>query len=245
MIASGPVSEMAGSSTCLNEAVAEPLDVLEVTHYPHVIGNGYTTETGINTSGAAIDWVAELFFGGRRGRARPADFTRLDREAAAVTAGADGVLFIPALADGERDDPDLRAAFVGLSLRNDRSTLARAALEGVALTIRAQLMLLAQGGAPATELRISGGDTRLATWNQIKADVTGLPVTTVPDDAAVTGVAMLTGLGVAIYGSTDDAIRRCVRPDPPLEPNPALSGRYAEAFARFQELVASPALRHA
>ena len=245
VIASGPVSEMAGSSTCLNEAVAEPLDVLEVTHYPHVIGNGYTTETGINTSGAAIDWVAELFFGGRRGRARPADFTRLDREAAAVTAGADGVLFIPALADGERDDPDLRAAFVGLSLRNDRSTLARAALEGVALTIRAHLMLLAQGGAPATELRISGGDTRLATWNQIKADVTGLPVTTVPGDAAVTGVAMLTGLGVAIYGSTDDAIRRCVRPGPPLEPNPALSGPYAEAFARFQELVASPALRHA
>ena len=140
---------------------------------------------------------------------------------------------------------DLRAAFVGLSLRHDRSTLARAALEGVALTIRAQLMLLAQGGAPATELRISGGDTRLATWNQIKADVTGLPVTTVPGDAAVTGVAMLTGLGVAIYGSTDDAIRRCVRPDPPLEPNPALSGPYAEAFARFQELVASPALRHA
>src|SRR5438477_418770 len=197
VIASGPVSEMAGSSTCLNEAVAEPLDVLEVTHYPHVIGEGYTTETGINTSGAAIDWVAELFFGGRRGRARPADFTRLDREAAAARAGADGVIFVPALADGERVDPDLRAAFVGLSLRNDRSTLARAALEGVALTIRAQLMLLAQGGAPATELRISGGDTRLATWNQIKADVTGLPVTTVPGDAAVTGVAMLTGLGIA------------------------------------------------
>jgi xylulokinase len=243
VIEAGPVSEMAGSSTCLNEAVAEPLDVLEVTHYPHVVGDGYTTETGINTSGAAIGWVADLFFGGRRRRARRADFGRLDRAAAAAPPGADGVLFIPALADGERDDPDLRAAFTGLSLRDDRSTLARAALEGVALTIRAQLGLLEQGGAPATELRVSGGDARLTTWNKIKADVTGLPVTTVPGDAAVTGVAMLAGLGVGIYGSMQDAIRRCVRPDPPIEPDAAVAATYADAFERFQALTASRAVR--
>ena len=243
VIASGPVSEMAGSSTCLNEAISEPLDVLEVTHYPHVVGDGYTTETGINTSGAAVGWVADLMFGGRRGRAGPGDFTRLDREAAAAPAGADGVLFVPALADGERDDPELSAAFTGLSIRHDRSVLARGALEGVAFDIRAQLVLLAQGGAPATELRVSGGDARLATWNQIKADVTGLPVTTIPGDAAVAGVAMLAGLGVGIYRNADDAIRRCVRPDPPIEPNPALRERYGEAFQRFRELVASPTVR--
>jgi len=243
VIATGPVSEMAGSSTCLNEAVAQPLDVLDVTHYPHVVGDGYTTETGINTSGAAIGWVANLFFGGSNGRARPAGFERLDREAAAVPAGADGVVFIPALADGERDDPGLRAAFTGLSLRNNRSTMARAALEGVALTIRAQLMLLEQGGAPATELRISGGDARLRTWNRIKADVTGLPVTTVPGDAAVSGVAMLAGLGAGIYGSAQDAISRCVRPDPPIEPDAALAETYADAFDRFRRLVASRAVR--
>src|SRR5439155_12716983 len=57
VIASGPVREMAGSSTCLNEAISESLAVLEVTHYPHVVGDGYTTETGINTSGAAVGWV--------------------------------------------------------------------------------------------------------------------------------------------------------------------------------------------
>ena len=245
VIAAGPVSEMAGSSTCLNEAVAHPLDVLEVTHYPHVVGDGYTTETGINTSGTAIGWVADLLFGGRNGKARPADFERLDREAAAVPAGVGGVLFIPALADGERDDADLRAAFTGLSLRTDRSTLARAAFEGVALTIRAQLLLLEQGGAPATELRVSGGDARLATWNQIKADVTGLPVATVPGDAAVTGVAMVAGLGIGIYGSTEDAIRRCVRPDPPIEPDPALAATYADAFDRFRQLVASRTVRRA
>jgi xylulokinase len=243
VVTAGPVSEMAGSSTCLNEAVDEPMDVLEVTHYPHVVGDGYTTETGINTSGAAIGWVADLLFGGRRGRAGPHDFARLDREAGAAPAAADGVLFVPALADGERDDPYLSAAFTGLSLRHDRSFLARATLEGVALDIRSQLMLLAKGGAPANELRVSGGDARLVTWNQIKADVSGIPVTTIPGDAAVTGVAMLAGLGVGMFRSVEDAISRCVRPDPVIEPNPALASRYDEAFERFRELLASSVVR--
>ncbi|HEY8179191.1 MAG TPA: FGGY family carbohydrate kinase, partial [Candidatus Limnocylindria bacterium] len=69
VIAAGPVSEMAGSSTCLNAAVAEPLTVLAVTHYPHVIPGPYTTETGINTTGAAIAWVADLLYAPRGRRA--------------------------------------------------------------------------------------------------------------------------------------------------------------------------------
>ena len=64
--------------------------------------------------------------------------------------------------------------------------LARALMEGVAFAIADQLDLLRDGGAPVTELRISGGDSRLASWNRIKADVLGIPVRTVPGDAAVT-----------------------------------------------------------
>ena len=58
VVGPGPVSEMAGSSTCLNSAVAEPLTTLAITHYRHVVGHGYTTETGLNTSGAAVAWAA-------------------------------------------------------------------------------------------------------------------------------------------------------------------------------------------
>ena len=34
--AAGPVSEMAGSSSCFNSVVAEPLPDLDVTHYPSI-----------------------------------------------------------------------------------------------------------------------------------------------------------------------------------------------------------------
>jgi sugar (pentulose or hexulose) kinase len=243
VVGPGPVSEMAGSSTCLNAVVAAPLDALEVTHYPHVIGDDLTTETGINTTGAAIRWVADRLYGGRRGRANPSDFERLNREASSVPPGADGLLFVPVLGDGERTDARLRGAVTGLSLRHERGTIARAALEGVAFAIRAQLDLLRAGGAPVTELRVSGGDARLTTWNQVKADVTGLVVRIYPGDAATTGVAMLAGLGSGTYRDPGDAVARCVRPDPPVEPRPDAMTRYDEAYWSYRALVDAAAVR--
>lgn len=243
VVAPGPVSEMAGSSTCLNAAVPTPLSVLGVTHYPHVVPGLYTTETGINTAGAAVAWVADLLYAARGRRAGPADYAHLDREAAAVPPGADGVLAIPILADGERTDADLRAAFTGLSLRHDRAVLARAIMEGVAFAIRDQLDLIKGGGAEVTELRVSGGDTRLATWNQIKADVIGVPVVPVPGDAAVGGVAMLAGLGAGLYDDVQDAISRCVHLATPNEPNPANRVHYDERLEAWRELATADVVR--
>lgn len=243
VVGPGPVSEMAGSSTCLNAAVPAPLREFLVTHYPHVVPGPFTTETGINTTGAAVAWLADLAYGGRGGRAGSADYARLDAEAAAIPAGADGVLALPILADGERTDPALRAAFTGLSLRHGRAVLARAILEGVAYLIRDQLDLLTTGGAPVDELRVSGGDARLATWNRIKADVLGVPVTTVPGDAAVTGVAMLAGLGADVYGSVDDAIARCVHLDGSIDPDRRVRAAYADRFGAFRRLVAADIVR--
>lgn len=239
----GPVSEMAGSSTCLNAALPEPLDALLVTHYPHVVPGMFTTETGINTTGTAATWIADLLYGGRRGRAGAADFVRLDHEAGQLPPGSDGVLAIPVLGDGERTDPDLRAAFTGLSLRHGRGAIARAMLEGVAYTIRAHLALLTDGGAPVTELRVSGGDARLDTWNRVKADVTGVPVTVVPGDAAVTGVAMLAGIGVGIYRDPDEAIAHCVRFGDRLDPDPAAHAVYSERYPAFGALMTADVAR--
>lgn len=245
VVSAGPVSEMAGSSTCLNAAVAEPLDVLEVTHYPHVTPGMYTTETGINTTGAAVSWLAGLLYGGRAGRPRPADWARLDAEAASVAPGAGGILALPVLGDGERDDPTLRGAFTGLSLRHGRGDLARALLEGSALEMSLQLDLLRGAGTPVTELRVSGGDARLTTWNQVKADVLGVPVLTIAGDAAVTGVAMLAGVGSGVYRDVDEAIRRCVRVAEQREPNATAAAAYREIVPQYRELVDAAAVRRA
>lgn len=242
VIAEGPLSEMAGSSTCLNAVVRSVLPELAITHYPHVVGDRLTTETGINTSGAAVEWVADLLYARRTGRATARDYALLDAEAARVEPGAKGVLALAVLADGERDAPDIRGAITGLALTDRRDVIARAVLEGVAFAIRAQVDLLRVAGTAPTELRISGGGTRLPTWDRVKADAIGLPVRTVAGDAAATGVAMLAGLGTGLYSSVEEALRRCVRPGPPIEPDPGLAGRYAERYAAWRELRSSAAV---
>ena len=243
VIGPGPISEMAGSSTCLNSVVPEPLADLDVTNYPNLLpGPGYFTEVGINTSGEAVDWLAGLAYAGRSGRPTGADYARIDSEAAAVPAGAEGLLVVPVLGDGERDDPNLRGAAVGLSLRHGRAALARAVLEGVAYGIRARIETLGAAGSPATELRVSGGDARLGTWNRIKADVLGIPVVRVPGDATAAGAALLAGLGVGVYRDPAEAVSIAGRPDAPIEPDPDARARYDELYPAYRALLASRAI---
>ena len=190
------------------------------------------TETGINTAGEALDWVAALAYGGRGARPRAGDYERLDREAAGVPPGADGLLFVPVLGDGERDDPALRGTVTGLSLRHGRAAWARAAMEGVAFGMRALLEVLGRDRERAAELRVSGQAAGLGTWNQIKADVLGVPVRRVPGDATAAGVAMLAGIGPAstparARRSPPPATRRnrcCPAPAVPGGMTPSISG---------------------
>ena len=243
VVAAGPVSEMAGSSTCLNAAVAKPLDVLAVTHYPHVVPGIYTTETGINTTGAAVTWLAGLMFGGRRGRPLAEDWARLDAEAALVAPGSDGILALPVLGDGERDDPDVRGAFTGLSLQHGRGTIVRTMMEGIAFEIDQHLDLLREAGTPVTELRVSGGGARLRTWNQIKADVLGISVSAIAGDAAGTGTAMLAGIGAGVYRDVAEATARCVHVAERREPGTANSAIYRTIAPRYRELAGSALVR--
>jgi sugar (pentulose or hexulose) kinase len=116
-------------------------------------------------------------------------------------------------------------------------------LEAAAFAIRAQLELLRAAGAPPTELRVSGGDARLATWNRIKAEVTGLPVRPIPGDAAALGVAMLAGIGAGVYGDAAEAIARCVRIDSPIEPSTGTHAAYEEPYRAYRDLAASRIVR--
>jgi xylulokinase len=242
--APGPVSEMAGSSSCFNSVIAEPLPDQDVTHYPSIVARrGYVTEVGINTTGEALDWLAALFYTGPAGAPRREHYARIEQAAGACAPGAGGLVFVPVLGDGERDDPALRGAATGLSLRHDRGAVARATMEGIAFGVRSRLETLGRTSAPATELRVSGGGAGLAVWNQIKADVTGIPVVRVAGDSTAAGAAMLAGLGAGIYGDPAEAISAGYRPAEPAEPDPAHRALYDDLYQRYQTLVASPVVR--
>ena len=213
----GPVSEMAGASSCLNSAVPEPLPDIRVTHYGHAVPGCYCTELGVNTTGAAINWAVRAL-GYATYEELAADAQRCRRRlqrggrrggAAGVTAAADAVdaapLFLPYLGDGERDDPSARAGFIGLSDRHGRPELAFAVIEGVALGVRAVLEILEHAGSPLAELRVGGGGARLDLSGQVKADLLGRPVLHLDLDPAGFGAAMLAAAAAGMAGEAGEA----------------------------------------
>jgi xylulokinase len=222
----GPVSEMAGASSCLNSAVLEPLPDLRVTHYSHTVPGCYCTELGVNTTGAAISWAVktlgyasygELSADAQRCRRRLQRARRHGGRAGATTAACAvdaAPLFLPYLGDGERDDPLARAGFIGLSDRHSRPELAFAVIEGVALGVHAVLQILEQAGSPLTELRVGGGGARLDLSGQIKADLLSRPVLHLDLDPAGFGAAMLAAAATGMSSEAGEAacaVRRRAR----------------------------------
>jgi sugar (pentulose or hexulose) kinase len=244
----GPVSEMAGASTCINSAVVQPVPDVSVTHYSHAVPGFYCTEVGLNTAGAAVDWGRQ-----RLGYAshsmletRAAAFrARWRRSGGSLDAREQAPLFLPYLGDGERVDPTIRAAFVGLSARDDTASLAYSVIEGVALAVANIIAVLQRAGCPLDELRSSGGGARHQLLAQIKADLLGVPVLRLQDDTTAVGCALLAasaaGLGEEVEGAIAGVLRRAVR----VEPDPWGVEVMHDRAEWFELVLPSPAIRKA
>lgn len=191
----------------------------------------------MNATGKALEWFAGL---AQEGAAK---VELLLAEAASVPAGSDGLVFLPYLA-GERSpiwDPEARGAFVGLTLGHTRAHLARSVVEAAALALRHVIRPIVAAGATVNELRVSGGQAQNQAWNQLKANVTGLPVA-VPRvaETAVLGAAILASVGIGVHPDLATATRRMVAIESRLTPDPATRAIYDDVFEVYAELY--PAL---
>jgi xylulokinase len=233
----GPVSEMAGASSCLNSAVTTPLRDRRVTHYSHVVPDRFCTELGLNTTGAAITWsVRRLGFSGYAELAAAARRHRARIGRRATPPVDDAPLFLPFLGDGERDDPGARAALLGMSDRHTRTAIAFAVLEGIALGVCEALAVLEGAGSPVDELRVGGGGAHLDVLGRIKADALGRTVRHLEVDPAAMGAAMLAGEAAGAGAEARAAIAGAVRRAQRFEPSPALQAYEAARRDWFEQV---------
>lgn len=219
-------------------------------NYPLVVPGLWYTITGTNSCASAHRWLRDRFFlpPGADAAAGSAAFAEMDRLAAGVAPGAEGLLFHPYL-QGERAphwDPLLRADFVGLTFRHDRGHLVRALYEGIAFSLRDVLeQFRAQHLAPASA-RLIGGGARSATWRQVIADVLDLPIHVPAVTDASFGAALVAGIGVGVFADAAAAVQACVRSAAGVEPQAAHRGLYDELFGLYRQSQAGlQAVNHA
>jgi xylulokinase len=240
----GPISEMAGSSSCLNSAVLEPATDVRITHYNHVVPRRYTTEVGLNATGASIDWAVSRL--GYSGYGEFSDDVETYR--AQMIAGHDedplsgAPFYLPYLADGERDDPTAQAALVGLSARHSRAAIAYAIAEGVALAVRERVLTLQRAGSPLDDLRVAGGGAQLDVLGSLKADALECPVLHLDADTAAVGTALLAGAAAGVEQEAQSAIAGIVSRASRFEPDKEGSAILRARAERFNELTSSAAL---
>lgn len=240
----GAVSATIGTSGVVFAATNEPaLDAGGRVHtFCHAVPERWHVMGVTQGAGLSLRWFSEQFGAGADGVRD--SYERLCAEAAAVPAGADGLLWTPYLM-GERTphlDPHARAALVGLTASHTRAHVVRAILEGVAFSLRDTLTILDEMNVPVETIRLGGGGARSALWRQIQADVYGGTVETVEtEEGAAYGAALLAGVGVGAWRSVDEACETCVRVRAKIEPGTAADLMTAR-YRKFQTLYA--ALRH-
>jgi xylulokinase len=171
-------------------------------------------------------------------------FDDLVAEAADVSPGSEGLLFLPYLT-GERTphpDPLARGAWVGLTIRHGRPHLTRAVLEGVAFGIKDSFTLIQDAGLGGIQqVRVSGGGARSALWRQIMADVLGVELVTVNTaEGAAYGAALLAAVGAGLYATVEDACRATIQVTGRTSPGPAAAD-YTEIYPLYRALY--PTLR--
>jgi len=118
---------------------------------------------------------------------------QLDQRAAAVPAGANGVMTLPFF-NGERTPnlPRARGAVFGLDESNySADNLLRSSMESAVYGLRSGLEVFRKNNCEVRELRLTGGGARSAVWRQIVADVFDLPVSVqLIDEGAAFGAAL-------------------------------------------------------
>ena len=240
----GVISESTGGALTVQASVArhggDPSGKTPV--YLHSAPGRYLYCPVCPTGGMALTWFRDRLGEPELASAATSGgdaYDLLTALAATAPAGCDGLTMLPHLAGAFSPEyvPEARGVFAGLTLSHGRAHMVRAVLESVAFMLRRNLELLATAGAPAAEIRSHGGGARSALWNQVKADVCGVPVVTLEgEDAAVRGDAMLAGVAIGVYPDLVAAGAAMIHPEARYEPDPANRAAYDGAYDRYVRL---------
>jgi len=220
-IAPGEAFISLGTATQLIVATERYLSAPDklVHSFAHALpGRWYAMAAMLNGAGA-------LAFAGRLLGAAP---DALEREAADGYREPGRLMFLPYLS-GERtplDDPYARGVLFGMSESTTRADVARAVMEGVALTLAEARDCLEAAGATIERAGLIGGGAKSALWTRMIAAAT--------ETGPALGAARLARM--AATGEPAETV--CKKPEVAdvTEPEPPLAAAFAKQRERFRAL---------
>ncbi|NQT37475.1 MAG: hypothetical protein HQ581_08305 [Planctomycetes bacterium] len=235
IVGEGLASDVTGTSTLFAMHSAKPLIHPAVFNLRHVVA-GWIPFKLLDTGGLSVRWCKDLISSARD---EELSFDAMIEMAAAVPEGSDGLVFYPYML-GERrlDNASARGAFMGVTLNHKAGHFARAAMEGVALAAGMDLRLFRSLGVEVDRVLCVGGGTRNGLWNQIKANVFGMPLELSDEpEAGIKGAAILAAAGVGLIDDPATTAReRRVSAGKTVPPQSEGVQRYQEVLDEYSRI---------
>ncbi|MFH0756701.1 MAG: FGGY-family carbohydrate kinase, partial [Bacteroidota bacterium] len=194
------------------------------------------------TAGMVLKWFRDEFCHEEKAEAlrTGADpYDLMTAKAAKINPGAGGLVMLPHLmgTGSPEFNPHARGTFAGISLGMTRGHFIRAIMESVACSVENNLSAMKKKNISFTEIRMLGGASRSPLWNQMIADITGIPVTSMAQsENASLGAAILAGTGTGIFNSMESACRICIKTGDRYLPDPASTEFYNKQVYRYNQL---------
>ncbi len=209
--------------------------------YSHICEGMYYTVSATNAAAVCQRWFRDQFCEPEKQRAAELGttaFTLMDELASSSPVGANGVFFHPYL-QGERSpywDSNLRGSFTGVSMGTTRADFTRALLEGVGFSLLDCYGLIEEMKLPVKRIFLIGGGGRSKLWSEIVCNIFNLPLQVPSPGDASFGSALIAGTGVGIFKDSREAVRRCLKVDRELRPDPVSASKYRELFRYYKEI---------
>jgi xylulokinase len=239
---SGMATDVAGTASILTVGVDGPLPA--ITAVPGMLYSlgtlpGQALYWGyVKAGGLSLRWMRDQVL------RRPGDddvYRELDELAASVAAGSDGVLFAPYLSGGGPDNPAAAGTWLGMTEATDVATLWRSMLESIAFEYADFLGAFAANGVSVSEVLAVGGGASAPIWNQIKADVNGMPWRLpARQDGAILANAALAAYGVGAVDDLASTVRNWVSGGRSFDPDPTMVSAYAGIRTARNEIFDGP-----
>ncbi|MCA9888132.1 MAG: xylulokinase [Anaerolineae bacterium] len=227
VVSEGAAYNYVGSSSWIALATSQPIfdpDKKTFT-FGHIVP-GMVMPTGtMQAAGASYQWARDQLSAQEVAAGKQlgiSEYELMNQQAAKSPAGAKGLFFLPYLM-GERSprwNPHARAAFVGLTIRHTRADMIRSVLEGVTYNLRVIMDAFQAQGIDIESMRVIGGGARGRFWNQMMANIYGVPVhrLAILEEATSMGAALAGGVGVGLYKDFSmidqmNAIVETIQPD--------------------------------
>jgi xylulokinase len=208
VIQEGRAYNYIGSSSWIALATDKPIydPTMRTFTWAHLIPNMFSPCGTMQAAGASYAWARNELAPLEVQVAKEknlSSYELMNQAAEASPVGAKGLLYLPYLL-GERSprwNTKARGAFIGLDIRHTRADMIRSVLEGITLNLRVILDAFTAQSAMIDAMRVIGGGAKGKLWNQIMADVYGVPVQrlAVLEEATSLGAAVAGGVGVGVY----------------------------------------------